>query len=654
MYPAYATAYQGVEAGPSRPRLDPPRAPSPSELGLKPKKRRRLQFSSELRSNAIQRYNPDGTETVEYLHQQSTQRLKRKWDSIFERFKDAHLQDQDEIYLGNRANGEPIVVVKDRGSLRSLRQSMEFGVFIKDEELQGWKDRPEAREMQEQEDEYEDEFDPPHAPIHPSQLVGASSSESEQDEDDPATNDPDLREFLQAEARRKAMLGRPDEGNGEGEEEDEVIDFGHPMWNTYEPAQVAPKASPKPSTTARRPDRSNALPRATPDAPDLITSSSEDENDSDIATVHSDSDEELIDSVRTKRQNIEELLKCTAPFETLPYNDIFGLADLLKISDNTSRLYVDLVSDDDDEEEKIVKVEKAAVEAIEVNGSLPSSTRGEPGIESSDKIDVIEISSSLPTTSPLRIVSSLPNSSIVADATSSPLSEMPCSRGSSVVAVAPPSLRALSPSRTSSPLGHRSPSVHSSDEQVAEIRLPSSFPSMQSTQPSQSHAREATPPAASFRDTPKPATLARTISDTPAQVLPRRESHSPIHTPSCQLSIPDRHVASSTPLSASPFKLPTSTSAPLLTSDSSSKRDRQHHSSTSSKHRSSDRPTKHRSHRHSSGSSTGGASHRNSRFEEPPHSSDLDSTNRKSKKRKCGGPGQCKKTFCLECASALR
>ncbi|KAJ1017825.1 hypothetical protein NDA16_005141 [Ustilago loliicola] len=352
----YEPSYPGAEAGPSRPRSA--QAYEPAAPPSKPKKRRRLQFTSQLRNN-IQRYNPDGTETVEYLHQQSTQRLKRKWDSIFERFKDAHLQEQDEIYLGNRANGEPIVVIKDRGSLRSLRQSMEFGVFIKDEELQGWKDRPEAREMDDQEDEYDDDIDPARVPLHArsgkQHQAGVSSSESEDEEDDPAANDPELREFLQAEARRKALLGHAGQDDEE-EEDDEVIDFGDPMWSNcvrdYD-AMMTHSRPPVPPLRKRIPP-SGAV---RPTSPGVL-SSSEDEDDTDVVTVHSDSDEELVESIRTKRQNIEELLQCTTPFETLPYNDIFGLADLLKISDNTSRLYVDLVSEDEDDEEEVVEVTK--------------------------------------------------------------------------------------------------------------------------------------------------------------------------------------------------------------------------------------------------------------------------------------------------------
>lgn len=358
MYPSgpYEPSYAGAEAGPSRPR--PGSTYEPTTPVPKPKKRRRLQFTSQMR-NSIQRYNPDGTETVEYLHQQSTQRLKRKWDSIFERFKDAHLQEQDEIYLGNRANGEPIVVVKDRGSLRSLRQSMEFGVFIKDEELQGWKDRPEAREMDDREDEYHDHIHPTHelfqAHRGTQQLARVSSSESEDQEDDPAANDPDLREFLQAEARRKALLGDTGQIDQEAEGED-MIDLGDPMWSSSVADKDALMARRRPPLPP--PSRKLVPPRGTDrQSPSRQVSSSEDQDDTDVVTVDSDSDEELVDSIRTKRQNIEELLQCTTPFETLPYNDIFGLADLLKITDNTSRLYIDLVSDEEDEEQ-VIEVRK--------------------------------------------------------------------------------------------------------------------------------------------------------------------------------------------------------------------------------------------------------------------------------------------------------
>lgn len=325
----------GAVAGPSRP------AP----------KRRRLQFTSQMRT-AIPRYNDDGTETVEYLHHQSTQRLKRKWDSIFERFKDAHLQEQDEIYLGNRANGEPIVVVKDRGSLRSLRQSMDFGVFIKDEELQGWKERPEARQLEE-DDDADDDLDPSHAPEYarrPHQLDGDfQQSDDDEDGHDPAANDPDLREFLQAEAQRKALLG-DDAADDEDDDDDDVIDFSHPSWIDYD--LITPTAAPRPPRPKPAPAPVRTKTEASPPVlpPEMDASSSSEDDEVDIVTLHSDSDEELVESIRTKRHNIEQLLQCTTPFETLPYNDIIGLAGLLGIADKSARLYVDLVSDDEEPE----------------------------------------------------------------------------------------------------------------------------------------------------------------------------------------------------------------------------------------------------------------------------------------------------------------
>ncbi|GAK66450.1 uncharacterized protein PAN0_013d4672 [Moesziomyces antarcticus] len=324
----------GAEAGPSR---------------LAPK-RRRLQFTSQMRT-AIPRYNDDGTETVEYLHHQSTQRLKRKWDSIFERFKDAHLQEQDEIYLGNRANGEPIVVVKDRGSLRSLRQSMEFGVFIKDEELQGWKDRPEARQLDE-DDEADDDLDPSHAPEYahrPQQLdADFQQSDDDQNDHDPAANDPDLREFLQAEAQRKALLG--DHAADDEDDDDDVVDFNHPSWIDYD--LITPTAAPRPPRPKPAPAPVRVKAEASPPVlqPELDASSSSEDDEADVVTLHSDSDEELVESIRTKRHNVEQLLQCTTPFETLPYNDIVGLAGLLGIADKSARLYVDLVSDDEEPE----------------------------------------------------------------------------------------------------------------------------------------------------------------------------------------------------------------------------------------------------------------------------------------------------------------
>lgn len=291
-----------------------------AEAGPSSRKRRKLLFTSELSRAAIERYDEQGNETVEWLQYQSAQRLKAKWESIFERFKDAHLQDQDELYLGNVANGEPLVVIKDRGSLRALERTMNFGDFIKDEELQGWKSRPEASTET--------------APGHDDQWhIGSEDVESDDERsEDPADNDPDLREFLEAEARRKALHAE----QHLDDEEDDVIDLNDPSW--AEKTQSSPSRVWKPPRLDAPPPKRPAQKR-TP----ASSSSSDDDDQADAITVYSDSDDELDDSTLTKRQNIEDLLHCTTPFNTLPYNDVFGLADLLGLPGHTSRLYVDFV-----------------------------------------------------------------------------------------------------------------------------------------------------------------------------------------------------------------------------------------------------------------------------------------------------------------------
>ncbi|SPO31111.1 uncharacterized protein UTRI_05247_B [Ustilago trichophora] len=605
MYQPYQLANSNAEAGPSQPRPSPP---------SKPKKRRRLQFTSDLRAknSTLQRYNPDGTETVEYLHAQSTARLKRKWENIFERFKDAHLHEQDEIYLGNRANGEPIVVVKDRGSLRSLRQNMTFGVFIKDEELQGWKDRPEAREMEEKEEEEED-FDPSHDPLGAQRRrqfvarMSSSESDDEEEEEDPAANDPDLREFLQAEARRKAMLGCRGQDEEE-DDEDQVVDFGDPWWtNSDAHDYVSPTSLPKPSAKANRNPR---LPRPTSPRPstqpDLVASSSEDESEPDMVTIHSDSDEELIDTIRTKRQNIEELLQCTTPFETLPYNDIFGLADLLKISDGSSRLYVDLVSDDEGEVEvvemlvddapeggnAVVVVDKNQVQGMQASSPYPSSLVGNPA------------------------------SSQPSDGTPSQGSMLPPSSGASTCRAA----------HLASPTVERLARVKTVEERTparASVMLSSTKTShpdviVVSSSPVETTARAASRPSTPISQS-TPHTTPQNISTTLAQHPPSPHTITTPHRPS---SHQPQHPSSRTKSQVSEPKLRTpttsSTSNPPLPTSSSSSSSRKRHKRTK----------------------------RRSRSHLFPTSSDDDQVEETTPE--CGGPGKCTKTFCLLCVSLSR
>ncbi|SPO30630.1 uncharacterized protein UTRI_05247 [Ustilago trichophora] len=627
MYQPYPLAESNAEAGPSQPR------PSPPHIQPKPKKRRRLQFTSDLRAknSTIQRYNPDGTETVEYLHAQSTARLKRKWENIFERFKDAHLQEQDEIYLGNRANGEPIVVVKDRGSLRGLRQNMTFGVFIKDEELQGWRDRPEAREMEEKDKEEEDEdFDPSPDPLQAQRrrqfLARVSSSESpdEEEEEDPAANDPDLREFLQAEARRKAMLGSQGEEEGQ-DDEDEVIDFGDPTWANsdaydYEaPPSLSKSRAKVHRITAASPQVTSIRP---PTQPDLIASSSEDESEPDIVTIHSDSDDELIDTIRAKRQNVEELLQCTTAFETLPYNDIFGLADLLKISDGSSRLYVDLRSDDDDEDE--VEDEVEVVEMLLDDAPKEGDDAVEVQVDK-DKKQMTEASSPYASSMVGNPASSQPS-----DGTPSQGSMLPPSSSASTnvtAHLASPTVERLARVKTVEP--ERTPVRASTMLSSAKTSYPdvvivtsspveAEFPRI--TTPTAPAHRSSTPISLS-----SPHTVPQHISTTPAQPpsAPR------ITTPDRSSSHHQQHLSSRTKsqLSTEPKPCtPTSSSfltsnSPVLSSSSSSSRKRAH------------KKTKRRSRAHLFATS----------------SDDEDQVG--EIRPECGGPGKCTKTFCLFCVS---
>lgn len=92
-------------------------------------------------------FNPDGTESLEWARYQSAERLRCKWESIYERFKDAHLEDQDEIYLGRAGDdNDRLRIIKDCGSLRKLRRQLKFGSFMSAQErealslTEGWDD----------------------------------------------------------------------------------------------------------------------------------------------------------------------------------------------------------------------------------------------------------------------------------------------------------------------------------------------------------------------------------------------------------------------------------------------------------------------------------------------------------------------------------
>ncbi|PWN21965.1 hypothetical protein BCV69DRAFT_281873 [Microstroma glucosiphilum] len=239
------------ESGPSHILPHQPQRSSP--LRPPPKKRRKLLFTSQLPPSQAE--NEDGTPSVEHMRYRSTMRLKLKWDEIYERFKDAHLQTQDEIYLGR--GKQKMRLIKDNGVIRAFKEELAFGSFhIKDEDLDDV-----ARELKiaagedvdaevytEDEtkrkkgaelalDSDEDElgvWDEAFVRSQYREFTAApegpedrGESSEEEEELDPATMDPDLRAFLQEEAHRKELMG-DEEGS---DDEESVIDFREARWD---------------------------------------------------------------------------------------------------------------------------------------------------------------------------------------------------------------------------------------------------------------------------------------------------------------------------------------------------------------------------------------------------------------------------------------
>ncbi|WFD29014.1 hypothetical protein MSPP1_000018 [Malassezia sp. CBS 17886] len=161
-----------------------------------------------------QQYNEDGTENLDWARYQSALRLRTKWESIYDRFKDAHMEDQDEIYLGRvGVEGDEPRIIRDRGSLRSLDKQLWFGSFIRDEDLDALPAQAEDEDPASSSD-----TDPSHALEHDTRLLRPLRED-----------DPDLQQFLRQEAQRRAVYGDEEPGDvidlrsacrtpGEGEE----------------------------------------------------------------------------------------------------------------------------------------------------------------------------------------------------------------------------------------------------------------------------------------------------------------------------------------------------------------------------------------------------------------------------------------------------
>ena len=182
---------------------------------------------------------------MEWARYQSALKLKSKWEGIYEKFKEAHLAPQDEIYLGRRGRGgvdeDGMRVLRDRGVLRGLQDEVTFGHFIHLDE------RAEQGRLQEMEDEEKyQQFDSDEDELggwgdkgylkaqYPEFDKDAFPQEGEQSDKEDAREDPELLEFLEAERERRELMGEESEDEEEEEEvdDDDVVDFSDPFWDT--------------------------------------------------------------------------------------------------------------------------------------------------------------------------------------------------------------------------------------------------------------------------------------------------------------------------------------------------------------------------------------------------------------------------------------
>ncbi|CEH16940.1 Centromere protein Scm3, N-terminal [Ceraceosorus bombacis] len=328
---------------------------SPIPSRTEPSHARHLQFTSQLGPPA--EFNPDGSENVEFARYASTLRLKSRWDDIFARFEDAHLVPQDEIHLGSGTR--PPRLIRDRGTLKGIASKrIEFGAFIKDEELNYGEER--SLEPWGEVDSDEDEIGIWGASaataifrsdyIKQEDQIGSYSDGRGHWPSGEHAGDPHLAEFLEAEAHRKAIMGDIDEDEQNAASgSDRGIDDGsdtskNGVWEAqrgssdgYDEDSGASSVEYESDYDDQRRRQPVRVPSAKV-APQQADSSS-DELDvlSDDSDGYSDWDEVLYE----KRANVERLLQ---PFdrrtkrfklgeqgmgESLPYGDLPGLAELL-------------------------------------------------------------------------------------------------------------------------------------------------------------------------------------------------------------------------------------------------------------------------------------------------------------------------------------
>lgn len=142
-----------------------------------------------------EQYDEDGNETYEWGWYQSVQRLWSRWQDIFERFSDAHLTDDTEIYLGRaKVPGDvPRYVPREQESM----DEEELHRFAMEQAL--------------------------------ADTSGAPLSQQELE-----TKMADIKEFLRLESTRRAM-------HGDENELEDVVDLGEP--------EQPPKPPPPPPRT---------------------------------------------------------------------------------------------------------------------------------------------------------------------------------------------------------------------------------------------------------------------------------------------------------------------------------------------------------------------------------------------------------------------